>query len=188
MNIVHVGGAKGVGKTSVLQELRKDLRESNSNIEVLFTSVEFGNLSTVRYGKTLANLQTEERNAIQKEFMFNVKNMSFNIIILDSHYVDVTPKGIIPLLQKEVWSDFTCHIILEADPQTILRQRISDTKRKRQLDIKRISMEIEAERNQAYIISKETGATTYVLNSHGTLKETKEAIKDILRKEFRKEL
>jgi adenylate kinase len=185
MEIVHVGGAKGVGKSSVLRELRKDLKAQDTRIEVLSASREYDKLSRTIYEKPLVDLTTQEILAIQKTFMQNVKDMPYNIIVLDSHYVDMSANGAIPLLQRSIWPDFACHIVIETDPEVVLHRRILDQTRKRQLDIATIAVEIEAERTEAQAISRETGKRTYILRTLDTLDESKEAIKDILRKEFR---
>jgi len=184
MNIVHVGGAKGVGKTTALKELRNELRKP-SEIAVLFTSQEFNNLATLRYGKTLGELQINQMKLVQEMFMHNVQKMLQKVVLLDSHYIDMTPTGIvIPLLQKQIWNDLTYHVILEANPEIILQRRVSDATRERQLDIELIVKEIKAERDEAYKIANETGTRILVLTNCNTPTEAKDAIKNILRGEF----
>jgi adenylate kinase len=183
MNIVHFGGAQGVGKTTVLRYLRQDLGE-RADIELLFSSKELGTLATKAYGKGLKALDSTETRQVQNLFMSDIRGLPYSTILLDSHYVSVTQGKVVALTPDEHVQAFNCHIVLEANPYTILGRRINDDRTKRVLDLPSIAGEIYEERNEAFRLAKQSGARIYIINAEGQVAKIAEAIKSILRNEF----
>jgi adenylate kinase len=183
MNIVHFGGAQGVGKTAVLKYLRESLSEG-ADVVVLSSSKELNNISTSEYGKTIKELNSVETRTIQELFMQNLRNSKNQNVLLDSHYVSISQGNIINLTPKEHAKEFNCHIVLEASPYTILTRRLNDDRTSRLLDLPTIVAEVYAEKNEALLLAQESGTRIYVVDAEGTIEKTADTIRSILRNEF----
>lgn len=187
MKIVHVSGARGVGKTTVLQELERR-HGDELNVCSLHSSTVLSDLSRETYKKTLAELEEKELVTVQEKTIAMIKGMPFEIVLLDGHNVKVDfSSGKVTILTPEKHKrEFDCHILMEADPQVIRARRVADcdVKIKREFSLDSIKMEIDEERAAAHRIAEDTGTSLYVVENRDLIRSVDE-IREILVREFK---
>ena len=161
--VVHMGGAKGVGKTSV-SGVVKSLVYPEEKIGVLNASACIK--ETIGSHLDWRLMVESERKRI-RDLTWSIKMLRYDhdIVLIDSHYVDETDGIYKIILSPDKWAHINTHIILETSAEQILSRRVKDKTRERDLDIKNIQKEIEAERDAAYMICKETGGHLLIMSN-----------------------
>lgn len=178
--IIHVGGAKGVGKSTILHELEI---HNKKEIAVIYTSRFLYELCRKEYCKPLSELKKEEVRRLQEITMTVAKQLPHRVVLFDSHYVDLSGGKIIELTPEHHKKEFVMHILLEADILSILQRRVNDSARVRELDLKMIALEMFAERKAAFQIASENNAKVYIVKNESITVAVNE-IKEILERDL----
>jgi adenylate kinase len=156
--IIHVGGAKGVGKTTILKKLSRYFKKRTGEDISLITVSEFlSNLAVSQFNKKWSDLTETERKTLREVAIQHFTSNESSVIILDSHYIDLKDGKPIDIMPDEFKRLIDIHVILEAKPEEILERRIKDGSKQRELDVSIIREEAEAEREAALRIAKELG-------------------------------
>lgn len=184
MEIVHVGGVSGVGKTMMLRELKRESNLSENKIHINSASRTLSELSLKHYGEELQRINTRQLLRIQKDYIKLVTKLPGQIVLIDSHHVKVSNNQIVLLTPDIYKGEFSCHIIVEADPNIILQRRINDINIPRSTDKTIINLEISGEKEATYKIAVETGVNVYTVNNN-TLKSAIRDMVTIIYKEFK---
>ncbi|MDE1870412.1 MAG: hypothetical protein KGH71_05550, partial [Candidatus Micrarchaeota archaeon] len=90
---------------------------------------------------------------------------------------------VVALTPNEHRKEFGGHILIEAEPEEILKRRLADNSAKRNYNFELIIREINAEKEESRKMAAETGANLYIIKNN-LIKEAAEEIKVILRKEL----
>ena len=168
MKLVHVGGAKGVGKTTVLDTLAQSTN-LGCTIQTIHSSTELKQYALESYGKNLGELNRSELFTIQSKLITHVSSLKCDLVIFDTHYIDIGLDGsIVRLMPREHEAIYKYHVIIEAPAAEVLTRRLRDKSRVRSLDISMIDKEITEERIVAHDIASRNGAVLFSVNNLNT--------------------
>lgn len=168
MKLIHVGGARGVGKTTVLSRL------SSADIKVVSLSSLLQYLAKRDFKKEWRDTYNDERIMLRKNAVLEISKINDKLVILDSHYVDVAKGYPVTIFPQELIEMVFCHIIIEAPPASILSRRIADKKVSRVLALKTIEMEVQSERVVAIEIAKTNSAIFHLIENFNVDRASKE--------------
>lgn len=183
--LIHVGGAKGVGKTTIFEQGINLPEYAIKTIPMSFLLNEFGKLE---FGLDWMYLDSTQKTYIRKVALKYILSLKDDAVLLDSHYIDINDSGVEPIMSKELQNLIDVHIIIESSPEEILRRRLNDISRKRSYDMGMIEKEIASERNAATEIANNFKKPIYVIkneNINNTVLEIISIVKmEILKKQF----
>jgi len=184
MKLVKLTGVRGVGKTSIIEELKVD-SEIVASIGFIHSSKELTKLSFEICKRPLESLSGEDLFRVQEALIRNTKNMPQKIVVFDTHNVKIEQKTgkVIILTPYEHRKVFDCYILIEAEPEVIMARRQADNNMKRDHNLELIVTEINAEREESRQMAAETGANLYIVKNN-VISGAAEEIKRILRREF----
>lgn len=176
--LLHVGGAKGVGKTRLLSEFKGE-KIQNKEIYVIHVS---NLLRDAAKGKfyNWADLPDIEKRDIRLTAIDAIRKSRYGIVILDSHYVEFDKGNFRAIMPDEFKREINAHILVEADPNKILDRRINDKTVHRVLNVESIRQEIVSENRAASEIARETNTPLYIVNNDSIESAVKE-FKNLLR-------
>ncbi len=152
MKFIHVGGARGVGKTTVLSQL------NSTNVKIISTSRFLYSLTRTYLQKEWEDTNNEERVVLRKNAVDEMSKLKDEIVILDSHYVDIDNGFPVIIFPQELSKLVECHIVIESSPVSILSRRVADNINIRDLVLRTIEAEVQAEKHIAMEIAKENNA------------------------------
>ena len=168
---VIVAGVPGAGKTSIMKEVSK---------RVNYKIVNYGDVMLqMALAKKLVNHRDEMRKLpirIQRELQRDAakKIGAMDDVIVDTHLIIKTPSGYFPGLPKWVLEEINPDliVIIEAEPNEIMRRRKSDTSRKRDYETyEEIEEHIQANRYAGFACSVITGAPIMILQNRDGMLE-----------------
>jgi adenylate kinase len=190
--VIVVTGIPGVGKTTVVNELKNLAHKSGKRVNVItYSSVMLDIAHRKNYSTERDDLRHKSihfQQCLQNEAAKEIKKMiqESEIAIIDTHMVIRTDYGYwagLPLnVLKELKPD--AFILIEAVPEEITERRQKDSTRTRDKEaIKEIIIEIEASRSMAALCSMVTNAPfKLITNPQGKQLEAAEAILEIINK------
>ena len=165
MRLVHIGGAKGVGKTSTMAELSSLSLPGYTMLPITTSSV-LAQGAQKSYGRPWAELGRDERKESRKNFKDALSSLSADVVFLDSHYVDIENGVPVPIMTDEINKIIDVHIVLEEEPSTVLERRIADISgRQRGMSMDEIVLEIDAEREEAIRLAADTGSPVHIFDN-----------------------
>ena len=185
---VIVTGVPGVGKTSVITDTLQKLADEG----VSYQNINFGSFmfevakakNLVQDRDEMRKLTKDEQKALQREASQQIAKIDGNVLI-DTHASVKTPAGFLPGLPEWVLRDLMPDMIVlvEADDDQILRRRLSDASRLRDIEGSRsIRDHQEFNRSVAASYAMLTGCTVlYVENADFLLDKSVEALVTALR-------
>lgn len=177
--IIHIGGAKGVGKTTVLSCFPK-FTDCLNGISIITVSTLLANISGSTFGTPWPVLDESLRIKTRKlaiEHLISLKGA----VLIDSHYIDLVDGRVITIMPEDFKPCIDVHVVIESDPRTILERRLKDRYRQRECDLDRIIREIRAEREVAISIAKEFGRPVHFVGNK-VVGETCQEIDGILKR------
>ena len=141
-NLYFVGGAKGVGKSSVLNYINRSIDTDIINTGDFFRKEKEVNSS----------LQPQEiiRSAKQKLINYILEE---NTLIIDTHYAGFVNNIYTPRFERGLYKDELNYleknrnlefILITLDPHTLFNRRIKDNNRNRDFKFSNIQRELEA--------------------------------------------
>ncbi|HEX2066758.1 MAG TPA: adenylate kinase [Candidatus Thermoplasmatota archaeon] len=181
MGAIIVTGIPGVGKTTVMEAAAKarDLRIAVYGT-VMFEVASAKGL--VQSRDEMRRLPAETQKAIQREAARRIAGMGD--VIVDTHCSIKTPTGYLPGLPAWVLAELepTALVLVEADPEEILRRRQGDATRRRDDDtLQAIAEHQEYNRRFAAACATLTGATVHTVhNKDGAVEAALEQMLPVL--------
>lgn len=150
--VVALGGAKGVGKTSLALMLKK----KHPEIRVFNCGKILRDLSCRRFNKEFKRLNINDRNILREECGEEIiKNFSC-VNIIDLHFGEPENGKYQSVIPRSLLDKITHFVMLSADAHKILERRRRD-KKNRKLDIKNIINNSMGEKKIVEMLSKKTG-------------------------------
>ncbi|MFG1449210.1 MAG: adenylate kinase [Thermoplasmataceae archaeon] len=127
---VVVSGIPGVGKSTVLEMLKKKTDYEIINFGTLMYEMA-RDIGLVKSRDELRKLPIDTQINLQKKASAAIGKME-NVVI-DTHMTIKTPDGYMPGLPEWVIRELKCsaYFVIEADPESILKRRTSDGTRSR---------------------------------------------------------
>lgn len=163
--LVHLGGAKGVGKTTVSDMVGLKLAKSELKICVSHGSSLLYQMVKQSLTKEWSELDEAQKIESRLKAWETIKKLDYNLILLDSHYIDVNNGNHKIILPEHTWKDISHHIILEAPIDHILLRRKTDSSRERELDLVSIDYEVKHEKATAEFIATKTQAGISIIKN-----------------------
>jgi adenylate kinase len=185
---VIITGVPGVGKTSVITDTLQKLADEGTS----YQSINFGSFmfevakakNLVQDRDEMRKLTKDEQKALQRDASQQIAKIDGNVLI-DTHASVKTPAGFLPGLPEWVLRDLMPDmvVLVEADDDQILRRRLSDASRIRDIEGSRsIRDHQEFNRSVAASYAMLTGCTVlYVENADFLLDKSVEALVTVLR-------
>ena len=174
MAVIIIGGAPGVGKSTVLEEALKGVKERPEIVN--FADVMLGFLETDDHD-AIRKLPLEEQRQVQLRAAEKIASMGKKgILIVDTHYIVKTPAGFLPGLPFEVIKALkpVLLIFVQCPAKELIARRKGDSTRKRDVEgVAELERIFEMNRNFLAAYAAITGAVVKVVdNRSGELKET----------------
>lgn len=164
MILVHIGGAKGVGKSTTLNFLSSQMYPFS--LRAITISKFLFKLAETQYQRPWRLLTDAERIEVRAQLKPALLQLPYDVILLDSHYIDMVEGIPTPIMPQEIQEMIDIHIIIQADPQDVLTRRRNDLHtRQRDLDIDQIREEITHEEAEAQRIGVSYSKPVYVLTN-----------------------
>jgi adenylate kinase len=177
---VVIAGVAGVGKSTVLEEVRKATSYEIINFGTLMFEMA-KSMDLVKSRDEIRNLNVETQMNLQKKAANAIGQME-NVII-DTHMSIRGKQGFLPGLPEWVIRELKVseYFLLEAESAEILRRRQSDTSRTRDGEsLEDIALHQEINRMFAVSYAVYTGATVSIIKNGDN--GVKEASEEILRR------
>ena len=176
-SVVIVSGLPGVGKTTVVDMAIDMLEKEGVRIGI----VNYGTvmleaakeLGLVSHRDEMRKLKVSQQLALQREAAKKISEISqnYDVLLVDTHLFISTPRGKWPGLSINnlEYLDIAQIIVIEASPQEILKRRMTDTSRYRDMaDEEALKEDIEYNRMLAATLSIYTSCpVAYILNNEG---------------------
>jgi len=167
MSVIVVTGIPGAGSTTIVKSALERVELNYVNYgDVMFEIASEKGL--VSHRDEIRKLPEDVQRNIQREAAEKIASMKGRILV-DTHCTIKTPKGYLPGLPKWVLEALSPKqfILIEADPEEILRRRISDESRKRDVEsLESIAEHQEMNRRIAMAYSALTGAIVTIIKNH----------------------
>ncbi|MFA7170222.1 MAG: AAA family ATPase [Candidatus Paceibacterota bacterium] len=165
--IVHVGGAPGVGKTTILKEIAATLKYPVCLIPI---GVLINRIAADEFNSQYFYLLDIERKNIvrEKAIKYILSLNEYDLILLDSQYVDMEAdidKHMKPMMPVYFMKRVDIYVDIESSEKEILRRRMADSTKKRICELETITKEIKAEKNLALTIANEFCKPVYIINN-----------------------
>jgi adenylate kinase len=181
--IVHVGGAPGAGKTTILKKITAALKYSVClvPIGVLLNSMGAGEFNSQYF----CFLDEERKNIVREKAIKHILSLDkYDLVILDSQYVNMSAdinKPMKPMMPVYFMKRVDIYVDIEASEEEILRRRMADSTKKRICELDIIVKEIKAEKNLALTIANEFCKPVYIINNDN-IEESVKIFIDIIEK------
>lgn len=137
--VISVGGAKGIGKTTALKELGR-----LTSASVIHISFELNRFSQEHHGKRLRELTIFQRDRVRMDYGNSLAERlvkTADRMYLDFHYIDVREDPDKILHPESLLSIINNFAVVVAAPEVIQARRSSDKEEKRSLDLEEIKIE-----------------------------------------------
>jgi len=186
---VVVAGIPGVGKTTVLNELRRMLEGRAERVEV----VNFGTVMKELFEKPGGSIHRDEMRrkslGLQKEMQAKAaaliaEKATRGSVIVDTHMFIETGDGFLPGMPSHVLAELkpSALILIEAEPEEIAKRRFLDRERVRTTaNHERVLEELDWSRATAAACAVLAGAPVKIItNKEGEQREAARAILELL--------
>ena len=178
--LLFLGGSHSVGKSTVLNELRRMEDGDTISINIVSMSNTLHKTSMDRYSKSIVELNHDPilRDELQYSIVSSLKGLDYSFTILDGHYIATSPEGPIGAnynTNEGYLIRFDAQVVLTAKPETILARRLGKNQRMWPTDIEPIRREQEMEIAEAKRIGAIFNTPVYVIENI-EVKDTAEKI------------
>lgn len=188
--VVIVSGLPGVGKTTVVDKAIEMLRGEGFRVGI----VNYGTvmletakqLGWVEHRDEMRKLKVSQQLDLQKEAAKKISELSreYDILLVDTHLFISTPRGKWPGLSVNNldYLSIAQIIVVEASPDEILKRRMSDKSRYRDIaDVESLREDIIYNRMLAASLSVQTSCpVAYIQNREGRADEAARDLYSIL--------
>jgi hypothetical protein len=178
--IVHVGGARGVGKSALLGLMSQTMTKGLPLV-VIPVSAFVQQLGRDIFSRNWAELTVGERDAIRNAFIQQVERFPKGVCVLDSHYVDVLPDGTVtPIIPITLRPLLQCHVVVDCSSQALLTRRRVDLVKLRPLNEEWIARERCGELSVAQQMAQETHTPFHTVLNEQDVKYAAHCLGDII--------
>ena len=116
--LIHIGGAQGIGKTTILTELKAAELKC---VTIVFASRRIRDFCRDNFGKEPWQVTAKEVAIASREIIGQALRNSTPFTVFDSHYIDIQPDGSVQrLVLPECVQIFSSYLIVEAPPIDVL--------------------------------------------------------------------
>lgn len=158
---MHVGGAQGAGKTTILKKYMISPKHSTCLISL---STLLNSMGIEEFDSRWFSLNVKQKKFIREKAISYIMSLDdYRLLILDSHYVDMADNVKKSIMPVYFMGRVDVHVVIESKENEILKRRLSDNSRKRICDIDAILLESLAEKEEAAIIAKEYQKPLYII-------------------------
>lgn len=171
--IIAVGGPKGVGKTTILEQTINQLPEW----QLIKVSQELLRLTDNSWRSLLVARKDETRQLFAQELLKNLPDK----LLLDLHYVDLREGAEKCIQPAELINSCTHFIVFLASDEVILERRKKRDKDKlKEINLKEIRQEGIAELKMAQKLSADYKKNYFIFDSSGEVNENVKNLKNLL--------
>src|SRR5687768_7320695 len=124
--ILHLGGAKGVGKTTLLRGLCGSVLAAENGIVIVHMSNYLRDLSLLVYEKNWGLLSENERQVIRVRAAQSIQTISARTVLLDSHCIDMKDGLPVKIMPREFEEIVDGYIVMVAAPEVVRERRMRD--------------------------------------------------------------
>lgn len=179
-SLVHIGGARGVGKGTVLEYLSHNIA-GIVPLAVVSVSAHILRLGKEMFKRDWDELVDGEKENVRRLFVEELGRSPEGIRVLDSHYVDIAPDGkILPIVPVELYSLIHCHVVIHCRTSVLLSRREQDTFKKRTLDRRLIERERRGELVIARRIARKTRTPFHIVHNDERVDCAAKCLSDII--------
>lgn len=167
---VVVGGIPGVGKSTVVDELRGRLGARLEIVNYGTVMMEEARLRGAGNRDEMRRLPAQVQREIQASAAGKIAAMPAEFLLVDTHFSIRTPQGYLPGMPSHVVSALSpdALAVIAASPEEISSRRAADSTRIREASLESVREELEMERLFAVAASNESGAPlAIILNRQG---------------------
>ncbi len=183
MEIVYVGGAHGIGKTTILKKLEQKISIVGEDYCVVYTSQIVVNIAKQTYGLNWVNLNTVDKDRVRSKAIESIVSMQHNVLVLDSHYIDIDHKVVKIIVPEQLKPLISLYVLIDVPDNILFWRRYNDYARNRECDLDLINLELTAERAAAIELAKERSKTLNVIINEDYERAANELF-SLLRKNF----
>lgn len=181
---VHVGGARGVGKGTVLEKMNRN-NVRNLPLTVVPVSGLILRLGKERFNRDWDELLEDEKENIRGLFVEKLRQFPGGIWVLDSHYVDIMPDGkILSIMPVQLYPLIHCHVVVHCRTSILLLRRKQDTFKKRILDKRLVERDRRGELVIARGIARKMHAPFHVVHNNECVGCGAKRLGDIIRAQW----
>jgi adenylate kinase len=183
--LVHVGGSRGAGKSSVLSLMTQTVTVGLPLV-VIPASAFVMELGRERYARGWDELTVAEKEEMREAFVEHLKQFCQGICVLDSHYVDLLPGGKVrPIIPAALYPLIGCHVVIDCSVEVLLARRKSDPVKKRPLNRRHIERERRGEISVAQRIAKEMETPCHIVPNEQDTQYAAECLGGIIKAQWR---
>lgn len=163
-NIIYIGGAKGVGKSTLISSIESEL----PNCEVIDVTIWMREYTNLNYRDQLDEITIVDRyKAREYAFPQALKNKTLHNLIFDSHFC-------IPSIYGHEWGfpssfaeNVNTFILITSEPKKILERRQKDTSRHRgKIDLETIELDLVVEKRYAGFIAQKVNKPYHIIQNN----------------------
>jgi len=182
MAVIILGGAPGVGKSSVLNEALKSVGERPEFVNFADVMLEF--LDTDDHDE-IRKLPLEKQRKIQLRAAEKIAKIGKKRnLVVDTHYIIRTPAGFLPGLPFDVIRELEPRLLIfvQCPAKELIARRDGDPSRKRDVEsAEDLEKTFDMNRNFVAAYAALTGAVVKIVdNRAGKLKETGKDLAEVL--------
>ena len=183
--LVHVGGPRGAGKSSVLNRMNQTITVGLPLV-IMPASAFVMELGRERFSRNWDEMTDVEKEEMRKAFVEHLKQFCQGICVLDSHYIDILPGGKVrSIIPVELYPLIGYHVVIDCSVDTLLARRKSDPVKKRPLNKRHIERERRGEISVAQRIAKETETPCHIVPNEQDTQYAAECLGGIIKAQWR---
>jgi adenylate kinase len=165
---IIVASVPGGGKSTVLKFVKKKLPKA----KIVTAGDIYLEIARKKYGITdrdemRKKLTIEQQKKIQEIVAKRISKMREKILFINTHIAIKTPYGFFPALSEKTMGIMKPDLIvlLEFNPKDILKRRLADKKRKRDIEsLEEIEQHQMINRNSAFDVASDTECPVKIIN------------------------
>lgn len=166
-NLIHVGGAQGVGKTTIIDkylEKRKGAAVFEYGKEMIKMAKDLGFIlrASEFYDLDPRTLKVMRANVLRMAVDFK---RDYNIVFVDSHYVSPSKDGLVSAFDGVDSRIYDSFVLVEADPMTVVNRVGQDEKYRTRTGYQVVSEYMAAERKVAEEVARSSRKELIVVNN-----------------------
>lgn len=153
--IIYIGGIKGVGKTTLLSKVFEDslIKSKYKRVKIAEKMFEIGKAKgLIKSYEELEKMDIEKQTEIRLEAFQRIMKEEGNLVF-DGHYAISSSHGYFYGIPLEGIKKINYYLLLYHDPTVILERRKNDISKKRELNLKKIELDLKVEEAYAEFYS-----------------------------------
>lgn len=179
--IIHVGGAKGVGKTTLLRELNGIPLENGKSLNIIHMSDFLNEFSMEIYNIQWDKLNDGEKKGLRLKAAEKIACLPYDVLLLDSHCIDMVNEKPVRIIPPEFESIIDGYMVVTSSPEIIYGRRQKDNLRSRDLQLSIIQTEMEYELLTAKNLAAKKSLDVVVIDNYLPEKAKSDILQGIIR-------